>query len=167
MGKRSKFERIDKDFYPTPFKAVEPLTRHLPDLISYSEPCCGEGDLIRHLSHYGYDCVYATDILYYNDALNYKARNEDYIITNPPWTREIMHPMIERFSSQKPTWLLFDLDWAATAQAKPYLEWCRKIQIVGRVKWIEGSKHVGKDNSAWYLFDQTGVFTGDTIFYGK
>ena len=24
---------------------------------------------------------------------------------------------------------------------------------IGRVKWIEGSKHTGKDNHAWYRFD--------------
>ncbi len=24
---------------------------------------------------------------------------------------------------------------------------------IGRVKWIEGSKHTGKDNTCWYLFD--------------
>ena len=24
---------------------------------------------------------------------------------------------------------------------------------IGRVKWIEGSKHTGKDNRAWYRFD--------------
>ena len=29
MGKRSDFERIPRDFYPTPYKAVLPLLPHL------------------------------------------------------------------------------------------------------------------------------------------
>ena len=29
---------------------------------------------------------------------------------------------------------------------------CRKVVSVGRLKWIPGSKHTGKDNCAWYLF---------------
>jgi len=30
MGKRSNFDRIERDFYPTPIEAVEPLLDHLP-----------------------------------------------------------------------------------------------------------------------------------------
>ena len=30
---------------------------------------------------------------------------------------------------------------------------CSDIVTIGRVKWIEGSKHTGKDNHAWYKFD--------------
>ena len=29
MGKRSNFERLPRDFYPTPFSAVAPLIPHL------------------------------------------------------------------------------------------------------------------------------------------
>ena len=78
----------------------------------------------------------------------------DAIITNPPWTREIMHPMIDRFRYLAPTWLLFDADWMHTKQAAPYMPYCSDIVSVGRLKWISGSKHVGKDNAAWYRFDR-------------
>jgi hypothetical protein len=30
---------------------------------------------------------------------------------------------------------------------------CSDIVPIGRVKWIEGSKHADKDNYAWYRFD--------------
>jgi hypothetical protein len=30
---------------------------------------------------------------------------------------------------------------------------CSDIVTIGRVKWIEGSKHTGKENHAWYRFD--------------
>ena len=41
----------------------------------------------------------------------------------------------------------------STLQAVPFLRHCSDIVTIGRVKWIEGSKHTGKDNHAWYRFD--------------
>jgi len=39
---------------------------------------------------------------------------------------------------------------------------------VGRVKWIPDSKMTGKDNCAWYLFDNTFEGKGGcTQFYGR
>jgi hypothetical protein len=67
--------------------------------------------------------------------------------------------MIEHFSKQAPTWLLFDADWMHTKQAVPYLTKLKKVVSIGRVKWIENSKHTGKDNSCWYLFVDADVTT--------
>lgn len=58
MGKRSSFERIERDFYPTPYKAVPPLIPHLRGVIKFAEPCCGNGALIRHLERHGLRCVH-------------------------------------------------------------------------------------------------------------
>ena len=77
----------------------------------------------------------------------------DAIITNPPYTRDVMHRLIEHFQRIAPTWLLLDTDWASTLQAVPFLGHCSDIVTIGRVKWFEGSKHTGKDNHAWYRFD--------------
>jgi hypothetical protein len=41
----------------------------------------------------------------------------------------------------------------------------KKIVSIGRVKWIEDSKSVGKDNCCWYLFDRVG--SDKTKFYGR
>jgi hypothetical protein len=38
-------------------------------------------------------------------------------------------------------------------KAAPFLPCCSDIVAIGRVKWIEGSKHTGKDNFGWYRFD--------------
>ena len=40
MGKRSDFERVERDFYPTPCKAVEPLVQHLPKDICFCRTMC-------------------------------------------------------------------------------------------------------------------------------
>ena len=49
MGKRSDFERVPRDYYPTPIEAVRPLIPHLPKTGLFAEPCAGDGRLIRHI----------------------------------------------------------------------------------------------------------------------
>lgn len=152
MGKRSEFERRPMDAYATPFMAVLPLIPHLHGVKTFAEPCCGDLDLVKHLAGFGLTCVYYSDIQRGNDALDLVSIDADAIITNPPWTRAILHPMIEHFQRLAPTWLLFDADWGHTKQSAPFLDQCSHIVSVGRVKWISGSKHTGKDNAAWYRF---------------
>lgn len=156
MGKRSDFKRIEKDYYPTiDIRAWQALKPHLPEHFTYAEPCYGKGHLARMIEG---DMVYASDLEGDGvDALTLidcDMPTADYIITNPPWSRHILHPMIDHFRMLRPTWLLFDADWAHTKQSSEYMKYCRKIVSVGRLIWIEGTKTSGKDNCAWYLFDK-------------
>src|SRR5262249_957587 len=115
MGKRSNFERREADFYPTPRAAVMPLIPYLRGIRSFAEPCAGDGALVRHLEECGLHCVYAGDIRDGRDALalnHYGA--VDAIITNPPYTRDVMHSLIDHFQRIAQTWLLLELDWAST-----------------------------------------------------
>lgn len=156
MGKRSDFERIPQDAYQTiDQKAVRRLYRHLFGVRTFSEPCAGEGRLIHALEARGLRCVHSNDINGNADALTLREfGGADAIITNPPWTREILHPMIRHFQRFAPTWLLFDSDWAFTGQAAPFLNRCSHIIAVGRLRWIPGTRDVGKDNVAWFRFDR-------------
>jgi hypothetical protein len=155
MGKRSSnFERRPADFYPTPRAAVVPLIPYLRGIESFAEPCCGDGALIAHLESYGLHCLYSGDIRNGQDALALDHYGDaEAIVTNPPYTRELMHALIAHFQRIAPTWLLLECDWASTKQAVPFMPHCSDIVAIGRVKWIEGSKHTGKDNFAWYRFD--------------
>lgn len=167
MGKRSSFERRERDFYATPPEAIDPLLIHLVPHSTFAEPCIGDGDLAEYLEKKNHPCMYGSDITFGDDALELTPdliTKCDYIITNPPWDRSLLHPMIDHFRILKPTWLLFDADWCHTIQSKPYMKYCRKIVSVGRIKWIAGSKHTGKDNCAWYKFDNT---EGNTNFIGR
>ena len=170
MGKRSDFERVERDFYPTPEAAVLPLLPHLRKQTRYIEPCVGDGALIKtlasvggHAAWYSFDINPQVDAGFNrkDDATTFQLREvrpiADCFITNPPWDRKILHPIIENLSAQLPTWLLFDADWMHTKQSVPYMKWCSRIVSVGRVKWIPDSKMTGKDNCAWYLFDQHAV----------
>jgi hypothetical protein len=166
MGKRSNFERREADFYPTPRAAVVPLIPYLRGIRSFAEPCAGDGALVRHLGEFGLRCVYAGDIRSGQDALRLDHYGAvDVIITNPPYTRDLMHRLIAHFQRIAPTWLLLDSDWASTRQAAPFLPCCSDIVAIGRVKWIEGSKHTGKDNHAWCRFDTR--HRGGPVFHGR
>lgn len=176
MGKRSTFERRERDFYPTPAAAVHPLLHHLPKDSSFVEPRAGDGALVRHLEAAGHRCALAYDVepqspeIGKGDAVSLVMRSDrgvsaDLIITNPPWTRPVLHEMIQEFSRCLPTWLLFDADWVHTKQAAPYLPSLRKVVSVGRIKWLPGSPYTGKDNCAWHLFDQHA--DGPATFHGR
>jgi len=174
MGKHSNFLRRKHDQYFTPEKPVFSLVPYLPqDTFTFIEPCAGDGRLVCHLERNTSGvCVGAYDIdpkpgdfhVRSGDAFDPVDVSVDFFITNPPWTRQILHPMIIHLSDMKPTWLLFDGDWLFTKQAKPYLPRLKKVVAVGRVSWMENGTS-GKDNAAWYLFDRGN--NQQTEFYGK
>ena len=173
MGKRSNFQRKPRDFYKTPVAAVEPLRPYLRNAQTFCEPCAGDGALVGSLLTMGLNCASAYDIdpqqtgIKDLDAKLLEKKHlsgADLIITNPPWTRSILHPMIEHFSAMAPTWLLFDADWMHTKQAAPYRHLCQKVVSVGRVSWMQNGTS-GLDNCAWYLFDRNHI--GQTNFFWR
>lgn len=176
MGKRSNFPRRPQDKYDTPSKGGVALWPFLPKKrFTYGELCAGRGDLIKAMPDRA-SCALAVDIkprakgIRRMNALNIRERHldgVDLLITNPPWTRQLLHLMIEHFAQLRPTWLLFDSDWAYTLQARDLLKCCRKIVAVGRLRWIPDTPYDGKDNTSWYLFDRTGTYKGATRFYGR
>jgi len=172
MGKRSNFERVERDFYPTPYEAVIPLLSHLPEEYDFIEPCAGNMALALHLAKHGGFPVGMWDIepqhidILKRDAFHLcrdDCEGIDFIITNPPWNRDILHPMIDLFRNLAPTWLLFDADWMHTRQSAPYLPYCHQIVSVGRVSWMDNGQS-GMDNCCWYLF---GKNESQTIFMGR
>jgi hypothetical protein len=154
MGKRSLFPHIPQDAYPTPAEAVAPLLGRLAPRTRYIEPCAGEGRLIEHLERAGHVCVRRYDLPDDARVKRYDVSGADGFITNAPWTRSVLHPIIVNLSDQLPTWLLLDAAWIHTQQSAPYLARLRTIVSVGRVKWIENSPFTGKHDCAWLLFDR-------------
>jgi hypothetical protein len=156
-----KHEAKPNDFWPTPWQAVTSLLPHLPRQCTFVEPCAGDGRLADHLESQGHRCALKCDIApQRGDVVRRSAHTVriragvDFFITNPPWTREVMHPLMRHMYTQLPTWLLFDADWAFTSQSIPHMPYCRKVVAHGRVSWFENG---GTDrvNVAWYLFDGT------------
>lgn len=171
MAKRSDFKRVERDYYPTPETAVIPLIAHLNGT-TFIEPCAGDYRLVQHIQRLSqlrcsgaYDIEPQSDFVTKADIFDTEFADVEMFITNPPWDRKLLHPIIDKLATIAPTWLLFDADWAHTKQSTEYIKYCKKIVSVGRVKWIEDSKMTGKDNCAWYLFDKT--HTGATEFVGR
>lgn len=139
------------------------------------EPCAGDGTLVDHLEKNNMKCVFKSDIepqrkditkLNAFDIDIFMFMAADLIITNPPWDRKILHPLLLHFVGIIPTWLLFDADWIHTKQSVEYLPYLRKIVSVGRVKWIADSQNTGKDNCCWYYFDNYSL-NSTPKFFGR
>jgi hypothetical protein len=161
MGKRSNFPRHHRDDYATPSEAFQPLIPFLK-WKKLVEPCPGEGKLTRHMRKAGFK---VTPIHADARSYCYDLVGETMFVTNPPWTRSVLHPIIVNLSDQAPTWLLMDADWAHLLCARPYLNRLRAIVSVGRVKWFPNSGGISLDNSAWYLFEYPSRRV--TRFYGR
>lgn len=154
-----------RGFWPTPFDAVKPLIRFLPPRAIYAEPCAGDGALIRHLSDLwsGGSCAFACDLvpngagIVEGDAREVNFRPELFI-TNPPWPvvggrGDPAISILQHLSGIARTWALLPWDFAANDYFGKISSACVQIVPIGRVSWLNNGKG-GKDNAAWYLFDQ-------------
>lgn len=164
MGKRSGFapRKADK-YYTWDPRAVRALLPHLEPGTLFAEPCAGQGHLVGQLVDAGHVCTHLSDLDDGTDALTLPPLG--LVITNPPWTRAILHPMITHWVHGGGCWLLFDADWLHTQQSVPYLPLLTDVVSVGRLRWIEGSTMDGKDNCCWYRFAADG--DGTTRFHGR
>lgn len=173
MGKRSDFERKPRDYYRTfDLRAGKALEQHIKERSTYIEPFAGRGDLVDQLTFL--KCVGMTDIepqredIIQRDAFDYTADDfigVDYCISNPPWDRKLLHPLISHYAEFVPTWFLFDSDWLFNVSSAPIIDkYLKEIVAIGRMKWDETTNMSGKDNCAWYLFD---VNKTSTIFHSR
>lgn len=162
MGKYSEFERKPRDFYRTPEAAVLPLLPHLPrGPFSYAEPCAGDGYLVHHLQkHTEGVCVMASDIHPMKDWISardafshdrHTMKHPEFIVTNPPYERNLLVELIPHLSSIAPTWLLLRSDFLFNKYASQFMSKMVKVVAVGRVSWEENGV-TGKENHAWIQF---------------
>jgi hypothetical protein len=177
MGKRSDFTRLPRDYYRTiDPRAVQALKPFVTQGSAFVEPCAGDGILTDQLVEVlklkciaEYDIEPDNDRVIKKDALTIEESDvigADIICTNPPWDRKLLHPMIERFVSLRPTFLLFDANWVWTKQSSRFINlYCTDIIAIGRLKWIENTTMSGKDDNAWFRFDLNKQ--GDTKFHGR
>lgn len=182
MGKRSdgSFDRIERNFYPTPRKPVLPLLPFLDDVKAFCEPFAGNGALTGHLRAFGHLCFEQYDIepqgpfIARRDALTLTKDDMhgcSHIISNPPWPSpraggEPTLGLIRHLSAILPTWFLLSADFMHNTYAPEVMDYCPEVVAVGRVKWIPDTKHDGVDNAAWYHFDKSRAGS-PTFFYPR
>lgn len=166
MGKRTKtatgrtYALIPRDYWPTiDIRARAPLIPHLPRGVRYAEPMAGNGSLIRILGP-EIECAWAADLvpqgegILVGDVMEAEIGDADMFITNPPWTRWMLHKLLVHLSDRAPTWLLVDADWMNTAQFGRFASRCRRIVYIGRLLWVPGTTNPGFTACCWYLFDK-------------
>lgn len=173
MGKRDggKFEKRPRDLYPTVDpSAVTPLIPFVKGL-RYAEPCAGAGDLVDLLLCDAL-CGWESDVdpqkksIRQQDALTITKEDLwdcDVIITNPPFSFNLLQPLLDHLPTLKPTWLLLPADVAYNKRMGPYMERCSDIVAVGRLYWMD-NRVKGVDNFAWFRFTDE---VGETVFYGR
>lgn len=152
MSKRNQsFERIPKDFYGTvDSRAIPPnLLKHIRGK-TYAEPFYGEGDLEDLLMDVA-TCKWRSDIREtvgcssVRDALTLTLSDLegcDLIISNPPYQKDVLLPLIDNLTTLKPLWLLLPSDLMFNGYMVPYMKQCERVISVGRLyffvnKWCE------------------------------
>jgi len=184
MTKRTSyknFKRRYQDAYMThdldPIIRLGEVLKVKPFIRQFIDPCCGDGICTKNIENItGLHCLEMSDIgmsmdLVLNkdvrhipfsikDATSQAKKSNDYIvyITNPPWTRSILHKIIDHLMfTGCDFWLLFDADWLHTIQAEKYLIYCHTIISAGRVSWMNNGIK-GLDNVCWYGFNGESSF---------
>jgi len=176
MGKREEVKkpRLERDFYSTiDPDAVSPLSFLRGK--SYIEPCAGSNSLVKllgdDLNHLGsYDVSPQDEQVVKKNCLDLteeEVKRADIFITNPPFNRVSLEPIIDHLSSLLPTFLLLPADMMHNKYMSRHLLYCPTIVSVGRLYWFlkEGKKVKGVDNYAWYTFDKR--YRGRTEFVGR
>lgn len=171
MSKNAQqFERRERDAYMTPPEAVRPLGPFIDRGTKFYEPCAGDGGLARTLvKELELVCTGMSDIeplvpdVAKFDLFEMETVLTGCFITNPPWDRPTLHGIIDHLKHIAPTWLLVDADWLFTKQAARHIPDATDIVPIGRLKWIAGSPHAGKDNCCWVRF-KGGHYAGPRFY---
>jgi hypothetical protein len=188
MGKHdSGYQRVARDFYPTPGWVIEALAEHV-SLAGKRvlEPACGDGRMAEALKGAGAK-VYATDIE--DRGYRHLDRAQDFllgerpswpfngIVTNPPFGKggRLAEKFIARGLELMPARgfmaLLLSIDFDSGITRSRFFASCPlfagKIVLLGRIKWFEipGKAESPKENSAWYLWEREPRLFSPSIMY--
>lgn len=178
MGKRNQTNVVvEKDYWPTidPDCINEGILPFFKSRV-YAEVCYGEGHLEGHLEGISL-CKWRSDIretldgCKVMDALDITKEDllgVDHIVTNPPYSWDMLEPLLDYLPKVKPTWLLLKADLMHNKRMGKYMKDCSWVVSVGRLSWVpnEGGKLVkGVDNFAWYRFNHN--WGNSTRFVGR
>jgi len=155
MSKRTP-DTTFRAWWPTPQAAAQPLLPYLPPATSFIEPCAGDGALVAHLAAAGHLCLSASDIAPLGDFIDQadalSLPQHGLIITNPPFERRLLVPLLYHWLPHQPAWLLLPTDSLINLWFAPFASYLAEIVPVGRISWLANGVH-GKDNHAWLRFN--------------
>lgn len=162
MQYRSGHEARELDVWPTLPQTIRPLLPYLPSGTRFVEPAAGDYRLAAFLEGNGHECVFASDIeprhdeVCKRDAATHDFRNyqADMIITNLPYRRDMLQPILKNLIGQLPIWMVIYSGWLDTEWAKPFMEYASHELPIGRAPWeIPGKPEGGgKRDFSWVRF---------------
>ena len=130
MGRHSNYkENRPRDYWPTVDpSSVKPLIPFVKGLNFY-EPCIGDGSLVNLLREGGVNCVGGSDIEPIGEGVKKDAtkltekdvEGADCFITNPPFSWDMLQPMLESLPKLRPTWLLLPSGFMFNKRSAKYM----------------------------------------------
>ncbi len=158
-----------KDLITTPAEPVRVLVKALGSQpLVYAELCAGDGRLISHLKGEGHICGWAADIAPRAPGIErldaslitseqWEERPEiEVAISNPPYSRHLAVPILTAAITWPVTsWWLVPLSWLGNQWFRPFAPHVRHLAVVGRIRWIEGSKHKSSEDYVWIAIERT------------
>jgi hypothetical protein len=152
---------VPNDFYATPGWCTRALIPHRPrppKLIW--EPAAGNGAIVGALESAGHQVI-GTDITTGDDFLlrTTAPPGVDALISNPPFRlgAEFIRHALKLMESPRGTvamLLRIDHDSAKTrGDIYDHRTFCKKVVLLDRIRWFEGSTGAPSFNHCWMVFD--------------
>lgn len=177
-GGESNDPRQVNDFYPTPSASVQSLidTGILINAKSFRDPCAGAGHITRVLKkELGVSLdISAEDLIAYEgredyiltgiDFLKAKPYMVDAIVTNPPYSRAILMPFVEKClqESNRFTAMFLKITFLESTARKGFFDTNKTLKFVmpfsnRQPMYKNGEIKKGKSNAimyAWFIWDK-------------
>jgi hypothetical protein len=190
MGKHdSGYERIDKDYYPTPPWVTGALCEYI-DLVGKQvwECACGNGRIAEPLKAAG-AIVRSTDIedrgyTAFDGVFDFLSAEDppfdfDAIVTNPAWgernrmAEAFIKIGLRRTADRGSLALLLPIDFDSGITRRKFFGDCPrfvgKLIPMGRVAWFSRTdgKREAKENVAWYFWARDPRHAPPTVRYSR
>jgi hypothetical protein len=191
MGKHdSGYERVDKDFYPTPGWVTGALCEYV-DLLGKQvwECACGNGRMSEPLKAAG-AVVRSTDIedrgyAGFDGRFDFLSAAEplfsfDSIVTNPAWGKDnrtaeaFVEIGLRRTEKRGSLALLLPIDFDSGITRRKFFGDCPrfagKLVLMRRVAWFsrtDGKREAPKENVAWYFWARDPQPAPPTVSYSR
>lgn len=166
---RNKTIRIGSDNYPTPHYTIKPLIEKISDwnkVNSFLEPCKGDGRILDYIPDNIKKiwCEIREDRNYFD----FKIKNIDLIITNPPFT-ESLEFLKKSLTEAKTVCYLQRLNWLGSKKRKDFWNNNTPDYLFPLSQRPQFRKELGLEGGsdatdyAWFIWDGLGIFTGKHI----
>lgn len=117
----------------------------------FYEPSVSSGSLVDMCCEHGGICVGGSDIQplgVWDSPENYKdglslteedLNGAEIILTNPVYKKEWLLPLLDHWTSLRPTWLLLPLNMCSNKYFAPYMKKCSNMINCGRLYFFENT----------------------------